>query len=68
MNDYIPLYNKHPKKDQYQKTEWQKARDECMEATRQIKKNWIILGWETSLAHLERLFPLYNDCLKERDF
>jgi len=65
---YFPLYNKHPKKDQYQKTEWQKARDECMEATRQIKINRKGLGWETSLAHTERLLGLYNDCLKERGY
>jgi len=71
VDKYIPLYNKHPKKDQYQKTEWQKARDECMEEARQIKINRYeikIKGWETLLAHNERSVAFYNDCLKERGF
>ncbi len=57
------LKNRHELKDKYEKTEWQKARDECMELTSKKKK-----GFELPMSYHERLFGLYNDCLKERGF
>jgi len=56
--------NKHKLRDKYEKTEWQKARDECMEVTSQIK----IKRSGTLQTQNERLFALYNDCLKERGY
>ena len=60
---YIVLKNRHKLKDKYEKTEWQKARDECMELTSKKKKLF-----ELPMSYHERLFGLYNDCLKERGF
>lgn len=60
---YIVLKNRHKLKDKYEKTEWQKARDECMELTSKKKKLF-----ELPMSYHERLFGLYNDCLKERSY
>jgi len=58
------LKNRHKLKDKYEKTEWQKARDECMELTSKKGIKW----FETPMRHQERLLGLYNDCLKERGY
>ena len=57
------LKNKHELKDKYEKTEWQKARDECMELTSKKGRKW----YERRMQRKERL-GLYNDCLKERGY
>ena len=62
--DHRLYVNKHKLKDKYEKTEWQKARDECMEQTSSIKKKFL----EKSMAFQEKTFSTYNDCLKERGF
>jgi len=56
--------NRHPKKDQYEKTEWQNARDECLELTYIEEKREG--GYWGDLR--KKLIGLYNDCLKERGF
>ncbi len=58
------LKNIHKLKDKYEKTEWQKARDECMELTSKKRIKWL----ERPMQHNERLLGLYNDCLKERGY
>jgi len=60
----IVLKNRHKLKDKYEKTEWQKARDECMELTSKKRIKWL----EGPVSYQERLLGLYNDCLKERGF
>ena len=57
------LKNTHKLKDKYEKTEWQKARDECMELTSKKGRKW----YERRMQRKERL-GLYNDCLKERGY
>jgi len=57
------LINKHKLRNRYEKTEWQQARDECMELTSKKGK-----FFETPVAQHERLLGLYNDCLKERGY
>jgi len=63
-NLYLVLKNRHKLKDKYEKTEWQKARDECMELTSKKRIKWL----EGPVSYQERLLGLYNDCLKERGF
>jgi len=55
--------NKHKLRNKYEKTDWQKARDECMELTSKKTKYF-----EAPILEQERLIALYNDCLKERGF
>jgi len=61
---YIVLNNRHKLKDKYEKTEWQKARDGCMELT--SKKGRKLKGTPTSRR--KKMLGLYNDCLKERGY
>jgi len=63
-NLYIVLKNRHKLKDKYEKTEWQKTRDECMELTSKKGIKWL----EGPVSYQERLLGLYNNCLKERGF
>jgi len=56
--------NKHKLRGKYEKTEWQKARDECMELTSK-KKGKFFEKWD---EQFQRLLALYNDCLKERGY
>jgi len=63
-NLYIVLKNRHKLKDKYEKTEWQKARDECMELTSKKRIKFL----EGLGSYQERLFGFYNDCLKERGY
>jgi len=57
------LKNTHKLKDKYEKTEWQKTRDECMELTIEQEKKfgfpWTKNKWTLGL---------YNECLKERGY
>jgi len=55
--------NTHKLKDKYEKSEWQKARDECMEFTSKKKK-----FFETASMKQKRMYSTYNNCLKERGF
>jgi len=60
---HLLFTNKHKLRDKYEKTDWQKARDECMEITSKKK-----IFFETMNGQFQRLFALYNDCLKERGY
>jgi len=57
------LKNRHKLKDKYEKTVWQKARDECMSITSEQSNMFELAGPQE-----ERLIGLYNDCLKERGY
>ena len=60
----IVLKNRHKLKDKYEKTEWQRARDECMELTSKKRIKWL----EGPGSYQERLLGLYNNCLKEKGY
>jgi len=64
ISHQLLLKNRHKLKDKYEKTEWQKARDECMELTSKKRIKWL----ERPMQHNERLLGSYNDCLKERGY
>jgi len=56
--------NKNKLRDSYEKTEWQKARDQCMEITSKKKGKF----FESVDGQFHRMFGLYNECLKERGY
>ncbi len=62
-----PFENIHPTKNKYEKTKWQKDRDECMELTsKNIKPNfWNQRG---TPRFFNRSKKYYQGCLKERGY
>jgi len=71
VNDFE---NVHPTRKKYEKTQWQKARDECMELTFKNVTTW----WKRNRRHLflewsyqkwlKRAKKYYKSCLKERGY
>ena len=63
-----PFENIHPTKDKYERTQWQKDRDECMELTYQnIEQGF----WSREYFYakwLNRAKKYYRDCLRERGY
>jgi len=52
-----PFENIHPTKDKYEKTKWQKDRDECMELTFERSAQWKVT-----------LVKYYRECLNDRGY
>ena len=62
-----PFLNLHPTNDKYEKTKWQKDRDECMKLTfENIKPNF----WNPtrSTPFINRSIKYYRECLNERGY
>jgi len=69
--DYRFFNNTHELKDKYDKTKWQKARDECMQKVSEIKEYMKFQRYPNT-APKSSPNPngtrFYNECLKERGF
>jgi len=71
--DYRFFDNVHELKDQYEKNEWQKVRDKCMQIVSEnkdyMKRQWSIdKSKEYSRTPNQKGIIYYNDCLKERGY
>ena len=71
--DYRFFDNVHELKDQYEKNEWQKARDVCMQIVSEnkdyMKRQWRIdKSKEYSFTPNQKGITYYNNCLKERGY
>jgi len=65
--DYNTYFkNRHPKKEEYEKTKWQKDRDECMELTYEHETKKFKLEWPQT--RINRYHSYYKNCLKERGY
>jgi hypothetical protein len=67
-----PFENIHPTKDKYEKTQWQKDRDECMQLTYENVKQGF---WsrKPNQPHfyakwLKRAKKYYQGCMRERGY
>ena len=65
-----PFENIHPTKDKYEKTKWQKDRDECMQIT---SENFQIdTYWDRTNRGLQELITdsstYYKECLNEKGY
>ena len=56
--------NTHELKDAYEKNEWQKARDKCMEIASKTKRK----SFDNSDEIFKKTYFAYNDCLTEKGF
>jgi hypothetical protein len=57
--------NIHPTRDKYEKTQWQKDRDVCMELTfENVKLTW----WVFKNKSMRRAKNYYKSCLRERGY
>jgi len=64
---YDPFLNIHPTKDKYEKTKWQKDRDECIKLTFENVKTSFWNQRETRRV-LNRSIKYYRECLNERGY
>lgn len=66
-----PFENIHPTKDKYNKSKWQKDRDECMELTYENEKPSFWSRERTQLFYgkwLNRAIKYYRACLDEKGY
>jgi len=57
--------NIHPKKEEYEKSKWQKDRDECMELTFEHENKF---KFEYPQTRINRFHSYYKNCLNERGY